>query len=132
MIGRIAEANPGCRMLVWCHEDTPFIWPEILHEVTGCDPTQTLEGDLDMVETIMTADGFGRLNDFLESRDVRTEARRRRAVSAFLEAHAESEKIEAEIDLPGWTDDTVEALTELYDNDVTEIARMPGVTFISP
>ena len=58
--------------------------------------------------------------------------RRRRAVSAFLEAHAIEDEIEDEIDLPGWTDETIEMLTEIYEEDVARIATLPNVTLISP
>lgn len=132
MVRRIAEANPGAQITVWCHEDTPFLWSQILHELTGCDPCDPLDGALDMVETIMTPAGYTRLSDFLAARDVGTEARRRRAIAAFLETHAIRDQIEAEIDLPGWTDQTIEALTEIYEHDLEEIARMPGVTFLEP
>ncbi len=37
-----------------------------------------------------------------------------------------------EFDLPGWNEEVMDHLTELYDEDVYEIARMPGVHFISP
>lgn len=132
VIWRIAEANPTSRITAWCHEDTPFIWPQIQRELTGLDPTRTLDGGLDMAETIMTSEGYARLTGFLESRNVGTEDRRRRAIAAFLEAHAIEHEIETEIDLPGWTDETVETLTTLYETDVAEIARMPNVNFISP
>ena len=132
MIRRIAEANPGAPITVWCHEDTPFIWSQIVHELTGTDPCHPLDGALDMAETIMTPTGYTRLFDFLAARDVGTEARRRRAIAAFLETHAIRDQIEAEIDLPGWTDETVEALTEIYERDLEEINRMPGVTFLEP
>ena len=132
VVMRIVSANPGARVLVWCHEDTPFIWSEIQHEVTGQDNTRPLEGELDMAETIMTPEGYKRLNEFLETRDVRTAAKRRRAVSAFLETHAIRDEIEAEIDLPDWTNETVETLTELYEDDIEAIARLPEVSFISP
>lgn len=132
VIERIAEANPGARIVAWCHEDTPFLWSEIQHELTGCDATHALEGALDMAETIMTPEGFARLSDFLDSRDVTTEVKRRRAVAAFLATHAIGDRIEAEIDLPGWTDKTVETLTGMYEDDVGRIAAMSRVTFLAP
>jgi hypothetical protein len=132
VIERIRAANPDSRIVVWCHEDTPFIWSEIIHDLTGHDPYLPLDGAFDMAETIMTPDGFTRLTEFVAARDVNDEIKRRRAMSAFLEAHARPEAIEAEIDLPGWTEDTVNALTDLYEDDVAQIASLPGVTFISP
>ncbi len=132
VIADIAAANPGARIVAWCHEDTPFIWSEVMREVTGHDPFTRLEGGFDMLDTIMSEDGMTRLTDFLAEREIENETKRRRAIAAFLEAHALRDEIETEIDLPGWTEDTVAALTELYEEDVARIARMPGVTFIAP
>ena len=124
--------NPEARILVWSHEDTPFIWSEVVREITGLDAMSTLEGEFDMLETIMSPEGMKRLAEFVSAHDGMTQSKRRRAVSAFLEAHAISDAIEEEIDLPGWTDATVEGLTELYEEDVASIKRIPNVTFIEP
>lgn len=132
VIADIVTANPNSNVLVWCHEDTPFIWPEIMREMTGHDPFTELDGALDMAETIMSHEGMERLQEFLESRAVSDELKRRRALSAFLEAHAIEDAIEQEIDLPGWTDDTVDLLTEIYEEDVARIEAMSNVTLISP
>ncbi len=132
VIADITAANPGSDVCVWCHEDTPFVWSEVIRELTGHDPYTELDGEFDMLETIMSEDGMERLQEFLESRGVSDQIKRRRAVSAFLDAHALDEEIEAEIDLPGWTDETVEVLTEIYEEDVARIGAMPNVTFVSP
>ena len=132
VIADITTANPGSDICVWCHEDTPFIWSEIMRELTGHDPFTELDGEFDMLETIMSRDGLERLQEFLDSRGVSDQIKRRRAVSAFLDAHVLHEEVEAEIDLPGWTDETVEALTEVYEEDVARISAMPNVTFVSP
>lgn len=132
VVADIGTANPGADIYVWCHEDTPFIWSEIMREVTAHDPFTELDGEFDMLETIMTEDGMERLQEFLESRGVSDQFKRRRAVSAFLEAHVIADEVEEEIDLPGWTEDTVETLTEIYEEDVARISGLPHVTFISP
>lgn len=132
VVADIAAANPGAPLIVWCHEDTPFIWSEVIRELTGHDPLVELDGEFDMLETIISDDGMSRLRDFLHARGVTSQLKRRRAVSAFLEAHAISEAVETEIDIPGWTTDTIDALSELYEDDVRRIAQMDDVTFISP
>ena len=33
---------------------------------------------------------------------------------------------------PGWTDELIEALTDVYDEDVFAIERLPGVNLITP
>ena len=132
VIADIQAANPGAEVFAWCQEDTPFIWSEIMAEITAHDPFTELDGEFDMLATIMTEDGMERLVEFLDSRNVTDQVKRRRAASAFLDAHAITDRIEAEIDLPGWTEDTVAQLTGIYEEDVARIAAMPNVTFISP
>lgn len=132
LIRRIAEYNPDCGIIVWCNEDTPLIWGEIMREVTGLDPITPLEGDLDMAMQIMTEEGQNGLASYLAANPPDTEVLRRRIVSAFLERYAAEDVIEEPADLPGWTHDLTERLSDLYDEDMAAIARMPGVTFISP
>ena len=132
VLRRLQEAVPGARIVAWCHEDTPFLWGEIMREVTQHDPFTELDGALDMAERIISKDGTARMSEFLGSRSDLTEARRRKAIAAFLEAHALEEAVETEIDLPGWTEDTVTDLSDLYDEDVARIASMQGITFLEP
>jgi hypothetical protein len=40
--------------------------------------------------------------------------------------------IETEVDLPGWSEAYVDALTGLYDQDLAVIAGMPDIEFLSP
>ena len=131
-VAEIVEANPGCPVIVWSHEDTPFIWSEILAELTACDPYTELDGALDMVEQIISNEGMAKLTDFLESHTEISETRRRTAISAFLDAHGLDDKIEEEIDLPGWTNDMIVCLFKVYDEELVQIAKLPGVTFIEP
>ncbi len=57
-------------------------------------------------------------------------AQRRQIVTAFLEKFARPEAVEAVIDLPGWTDELVAAMTQAYLQDVERIRRLPGVTLL--
>jgi hypothetical protein len=57
---------------------------------------------------------------------------RRRIVSAFLDKFALPEKINVDVELPGWTEATVERLTKTYEEDVSRIAQMRGVRFLAP
>jgi len=132
VVADITVANPNARLIVWCHEDTPFIWSEIIREITGHDVFAEIDGEFDMLERIITPEGMSRLTDFLNAREVTSQSKRRRAVSAFLEAHAIESAVEEEIDLPGWTDETVSMLSELYEEDAHRLAQMPNVTFITP
>ena len=43
MIGRLQAANPGAQMTIWCDEDTPLIWPDVLQSVAGPRPGRALD-----------------------------------------------------------------------------------------
>ena len=132
VVAEILEANPNATLTLWAHEDTPFIWSEIMCEVTGHDPYLTLDGGHDMLAQILTSDGMTRLQTFLDAHPDITESRRRKAISAFLEAHAVADEIEEEIDLPGWTTDTITDLTAAYDDEIERIKAMPRVIWLEP
>lgn len=132
VISQIQQENPDCPLTVWCNEDTPIIWPTILREMSGLDPQTRLQGELDVIQDIMSPDGFELLVKYLDERPDLTEVQRRRIRGIFLEKFYLDDAVEEEIDLPGWTDETVDALTSIYDDDVERIERLPGVNFITP
>lgn len=132
VVAEIVEANPGCRILVWRHEDSPYIWSELVKEFTGHDPYISLDGTFDMIEQVMSTAGVARLKEFLEAHPDLTETRRRQAIAAFLDAHPKDQEPETAIALPGWTPDITAGLTQMYDEDVAKVAALPGVTFLAP
>jgi len=128
----IAAANPGCKVIVWCNEDTPLIWPEVMQAVADHDPATRLKGGFDILSQIMEAEGMRRLRSYLDSHPPQNEVQRRRILAAFLDKYAKDEEIEEVIDVPGWTHETVEELTLSYEEDLVRIQSIPGVTFIAP
>lgn len=131
-VQRILNKNPGTALTIWCDEDTPLIWPEVLQAVSGHAPETVLDGNFDVLATIMSADGLRRLRAYLESKGPFTPERRRRAVTAFLDKFARPDQLEVQIDVPGWTQDVIARMTDEYDRDVARIAAMPGVRIIAP
>lgn len=128
----LRAANPESPILVWCDEDTPILWGEIMREICGLDPTEKLDGVNDVVRKIMSQEGNQRLRRYLLAKPPKTEHAQRKIVSAFLSKFAEDDMIEQEITLPDWSDEMVDDLTEAYDEDVEEIARIPGVRVLMP
>ena len=81
---------------------------------------------------ILSPDCIARLLTFLADHPDITETRRRKTLSAFLGTHAMVDELEEEIDLPGWTLDTITDLTAAYDDDIDRIRAMPRVTLVEP
>lgn len=129
-IHRIKETVPDARLLVWANEDTPFIWNEVLRETAGVDSFTRLMGGLDILAKIMDREGMQRLRMFMAKRPPGSETGRRRMIAAFLERYAIESEITESATLPGWTEDTVARLSDIYDDDLEVIRRMPGVEFI--
>lgn len=127
----IRETNPDCPITVWCNEDTPLIWPELMHEITGIEMRVPFKGGLDIIAQIMEREGVKRLRAYMAENQPVNEIQRRRILTAFLDKYAIEDEVEDTIDLPGWTDEIVEFLTASYEDDMLEIARIPGVTLIT-
>ncbi|MCI2394588.1 hypothetical protein [Aliiroseovarius sediminis] len=123
----IRDANPTTPITVWCNEDTPLLWPEIMQIISGVDEDLPLRGTLDILRPIMNPDGFERMHDYLTQTEIPSHAQRRRVIATFLEKYALPDEIEQEIDLPGWTEDLIDDLTEAYDEDMNEIVQIPSV-----
>lgn len=129
---RLQAAVPGCPITVWCNEDTPLIWGEVMREVAGLTPDAQLDGELDLVMKLIHRQGRSRLRALLERRPPETEAGRRRAIAAYLEKYFVEDRVEEEIDIPGWSEALMDELSEAYDEDVLDIAHIPGVRLIQP
>ncbi|MEY5037677.1 MAG: hypothetical protein RL472_783 [Pseudomonadota bacterium] len=132
VIERIVDANPGVPLTVWCDEDTPLVWPEVLRAVAGLPEGLALEGEDDLHAGLMSSEGVARLKAYLESHPPQSVMQRRKIVSAFLDKFALPERIDQEIEMPGWTADMVTEMTQAYEADVARIAQMGEITFLAP
>lgn len=131
-IARFRQNFPDMPITVWCNEDSPLIWAQVVREMAGLDPHAGFDGEFALLEEIMTTIGMKRFETYLSSHPGMTEIQKRRVISAFLDKFVKEEEIEEELDLPGWTEDLVDTLSEAYDEDVFEIDRIQGVNFITP
>lgn len=132
VVERILDSNPDAPLTIWCDEDTPLIWPEVLQAVAGLPDGVRLDGEEDLLISLMSGEGMTRLRAYLESHPPASVLQRRKIVSAFLDKFALPERIDMQIEMPGWTEDMVADLTEAYDEDVARIAQMGEVTFLAP
>jgi hypothetical protein len=132
MLRRLRATHPDAPVIAWCNEDTPLLWGEILREMVDLPFTFPLEGLDDLVETIMDKTGFRRMQRYLADNPPTSEMQRRRIVGAFLDRYALEAAIEEELDLPGWSPALIERMTQAYEDDMAEVARIPGVTLLTP
>lgn len=129
-VARICEADDKARVTVWCDEDTPFIWAQLIRLITGVDQSTRIAGGFDMLQSLMTTDGMKRFVAYMKSNPPQTEQQKRRVIGSYLEKYADPELIEQEIDLPGWDQGLLDELTRRYEDDMAIVARLPGVRLI--
>jgi hypothetical protein len=130
VVAQIRAENPDVQLTIWCDEDTPLIWPEVLATITGLNDGTRLAGEDELLASIMAPEGLTRMRDYLARHPASSATQYKRVVSAFLDKFALDDKIEMTVDMPGWTDELVAGLTAAYDEDVARIANMDGIDFI--
>lgn len=132
VVARIRAAVPDVPLTVWCNEDTPLIWNELLHRLSGLPAEVPMAGAHDLLSAIMAPEGFQRFLGYLESHPPASDMQLRRVIGAFLDKYAIEDEIAEEFDIPGWDADIVADLTAAYEADIAAIAAIEGVTFVSP
>lgn len=131
-IQRLRETYPDLPITVWCNEDSPLIWPQILQAIAGADPDVEIIGAYDFLEEIMEPKGFKRFKEYLAQRPAITPSQKLRVISAFLEKFAREDLLVEDIDYPGWTETDIEELTDAYDADVNQIQMIPDINLLLP
>jgi hypothetical protein len=132
LIARITAALPGVPVTVWCDEDSPLIWGELIREFAGVEPTYPIIGAYSRMADITSQEGMTRFRAYLAEKPELTEVQIRRVMVAFLDKYADASKVDDVFDLPGWDAHLVQDLTEQYEEDLFDLGRIPGVTLIAP
>lgn len=131
-IALLRDSAPEIPVTIWCNEDAPLIWGRILREMTGTSRFKPMEGEFDLLETIMAPEGMTRFRSYLKAHPEITPDQHQRVIAAFLDKFALEDALEEELDMPDWTDELVEEMTEVYDQDVMKIQQIPGVRMLLP
>lgn len=132
VVHRIRDAVPSIPLTVWCNEDTPLIWTQLVRDIAALEHQTQLKGGYDLLRSIMTQEGMARFKSYVSQSHPQNEVHLRRVIAAFLDKYADEDAIEEELTAPGLTDEDVVSMTEAYEEDLYEIERIPGVTFLAP
>lgn len=132
LLTRLRRAVPQVPLTVWCFEDMPLIWAQIIRDMSGLEMNQRLDGGMDLLSTIMSREGMRRLRQYLAQHPDMSETQQRRVMAAFLDKYVREDALEEEIDLPDWSEALIESVTALYEEDMQIVQRIPGVTMITP
>jgi hypothetical protein len=131
-VHNLTRAVPEAALTVWCNEDAPVLWPEIVCALAGMDAMTPLRGAFEPLADLMARDGLLALRAALAETPPRTAAERRALMADHLEAHALPGVLDEEVRLPGWTDAHVTRVSADYDADLMRLSRLPGVRVLLP
>ena len=121
LIHRMRTVLPRAKITAWCNEDTPFVWPKILRHLIGVDAEEPINAGYDLIGSLLTEIGTQKMQNYFKTNPPNSEKERQRVLAAFLEHYANPDAVEEEITLPGWTNDLLTRLSDLYDEDVNPI-----------
>lgn len=132
LILRLRTQVPDIPLTLWCSEDSPFLWGEIMRRMAGLAPDAPIEGTHSLIHELLTDEGVLRLTAYLARHPEINTQQQQRVLMAFLDRYGRAEALEEELDAPGWTEEMVDTLSTLYDEDVERIRAIPGITFLMP
>ncbi|KPN63877.1 hypothetical protein SAMN04488527_1204 [Aliiroseovarius crassostreae] len=127
----ILDANPETPLTVWCNEETPVIWPNILRAVADLPKEFCFGGELDIIQGALEDAAMTRLQQYLGDRPWLNESQRRGIYRVFLNRFYSEDVVEEEIDIPGWDQELVDEMTDIYMDDLKLINRMREVRFLT-
>ena len=129
---RLQQAFPDLSIFMWCNEDSPFIWGQILRQMGQLPTPQNITGDFDILAEIISKEGFNRFKTYISKHPNLTLRQLRIVMGAFAEKFGQTDKIIEELSAPGWDKTLIQDLTEFYEDDVKSLHKIPGVQFIGP
>ncbi|MGI9369895.1 MAG: hypothetical protein ACR2O2_13755 [Ruegeria sp.] len=132
MVEDIVDLAPNVRMTLWCNEDTPLIWGDIIRAMSGLAPDAPLRNEFTFLSSLLSETGKRALKELIAQQSASNTAIQSDQLAEIFRAFAEPEKIQEELDFPGWSEDVVEAFTTIYHQDLAEIQTIPGIRFLTP
>ena len=132
LINQIRMANPQARIVVWRSEDCPTIWSRVMHSLTGTAEAIPLQGETDILAERMTSEGLELYQTYLSANPPKSATHKQLIINTFLEKFTLPMPSPTEGIPAGWTEETVACLTDQYEEDLAQIARIPTVKLLTP
>ena len=129
---RIRQAAPDTPLTVWCNEDSPLIWDQLIRRLSAATPETELTGATDMLAGLLHPDGLVALSQALAARPEANDAERHDIIADIWKDHALPAAVTEDITLPELDADLVAHLSASYEADLAVIDAMAGVDLVLP
>lgn len=131
-VADLRRANPGVPVTVWCDEDAPLLWPEILRTVAGCSDDLPLLDGHERIVDLLRPEGVAAMEAALVALPVGAGRARREVMADHLARFARPGAMYVVVEAAGIDAALAADLTAAYDTDVARIAAIPGVRLLLP
>lgn len=128
---RISMQFPKINFTVCCYEDLPLLWGEFIRDMISVPIDQKIKGAFDLIDQCMTQEGMTRLRQYFKLHPNFNELQKRRVISAFFEKFAIDDMLFEEVTIHGWDQNLLDLLSEIYEDDIVSISKIPNVTLLS-
>jgi hypothetical protein len=132
VIRRIKSGAPNTPLVVWCNEDSPLLWEQLIQHLAGLAAETEVLGGLDMLSDIITKEGMRLLKDAIGQQHSISDTARHEIIAEIWEHHAIAGEVEDEINLLDLDPAMVTRMSQMYDDDIDIIAQMDGVELLLP
>ena len=132
LVARIRAAAPEVGLTVWCHEDLPLVWEEVLTAMTGISHPSQRHSALAFLSNLITPEGLTAVEAVLSDEPEMSLDAFQRLCDSALSDFARPQALSQQITLPGISQCILAEMDRGYQDDLDQIAAMPGVRYIAP
>lgn len=132
MVEDVRDLAPDVNITLWCNEDSPLVWGDVVRAIGGLPDDAAVNGEYDLLLSLLTPEGQQQANAMIADAGEGQQQGLRTFLAEVLEEHALPEKVEEELELPGWNSEIIDAFSELYRQELDRLGTMPGVRMLMP
>ena len=132
VVRRIKSAVPHIPLTVWCHEDSPLLWEQLIRAFSGATFDEPVAGGFDLLASIISPNGMAKLQELHQNPEIKSAPQKHELIAEIWEDEALSSEIEDEVTLDELDPALIAQMTKAYDEDVEKIGHMEGVNLLLP
>lgn len=120
-IGACKDEYKRVRFVVWRHEESVGLWPNIIRCAARIPESVIPPGTFDMLVQKLNDEGIKHLRSLLSRTSKLSEDQVKKIIITFLESKRFSRNLRTQIRIDGWTRDVISHFDEIYEDDVRQI-----------
>ena len=117
---------------VWCYEDSPFVWQDVIRAVGQVPPNIAIKDTYRLYLHLLSDVGQARFVAYMNKNTNLSAEKKREVMFAFAEKFGRPEIMDQDVSITGLAQEEVDFLTDLYEDDLAKITEIPNVRLIFP